>query len=276
MIAFVGSVFSPYYAWNKRRDPLNHCAVNIALYGARGARWAMTERGRNHVQRSARRLQIGPSSLQWQGGVLKITLDEIGAPLPKPIRGSIRLTPSGLPQKAFSLDAIGNHVWYPIAPRAHVDVALERPDLNWSGSGYLDSNFGAEPLASGFRHWTWSRAHLERDAVILYDADRRDGTEMSLALRFRPDGQMQNTPPPPLTRLPMTGWRIARQARADAGHAVLLRKTLEDTPFYARSLLETQICGENAEIFHETLSLDRFDTKIVRAMLPFRMPRRIF
>ena len=37
VIAFVGSVFSPYYAWTGRRDPLNHCAVNVALYGPRAS-----------------------------------------------------------------------------------------------------------------------------------------------------------------------------------------------------------------------------------------------
>jgi carotenoid 1,2-hydratase len=255
---------------------LHHCAINVALYGKPGARWAMTERGRNYVQRSPRRLQIGPSSLQWQGGVLKIDLNEIGAPLPKPIRGSIRVTPFGLPRRMFSLDAISNHLWYPIAPRALVDVRLDRPNLDWTGTGYLDSNFGAEPLENGFHNWSWSRAHLKSDAVVLYDANRQDGTDMSLALRFQQDGLMQSVASPPLVQLPRTRWRIARQTRADDGHIVLLRRTLEDTPFYARSLLETQIFGENADIFHESLSLDRFDTKIVRAMLPFRMPRRIF
>ena len=35
LIAFVGSVFSPYYAWARRRgqaDAENHCALNLALY----------------------------------------------------------------------------------------------------------------------------------------------------------------------------------------------------------------------------------------------------
>ena len=48
LIAFLGSVFSPYYAWARRRgpsDPLRHCALNVALYGPR-KRWAMTERAR--------------------------------------------------------------------------------------------------------------------------------------------------------------------------------------------------------------------------------------
>ena len=47
LIAFVGSVFSPYYAWARQRgaaDPVNHCALNVGLYGRRAARWSMTER----------------------------------------------------------------------------------------------------------------------------------------------------------------------------------------------------------------------------------------
>jgi carotenoid 1,2-hydratase len=47
LIAFIGSVFSPYYAWARRRgggDPEHHCALNVALYGAGGKRWALTER----------------------------------------------------------------------------------------------------------------------------------------------------------------------------------------------------------------------------------------
>ena len=41
IIAFIGSVFSPYYAWSGRTDPYNHCAINLALYGPRSSRWAM-------------------------------------------------------------------------------------------------------------------------------------------------------------------------------------------------------------------------------------------
>ena len=274
LIAFVGSVFSPYYAWSGRRDPLNHCAVNVALYGPRGARWAMTERGRGAVARDEKQLRIGPSRLRWQGGVLKIDIDEISAPFPRRIRGTIRVTPASFPERAFALDAAGNHLWYPIAPRARIDVVLEHPDLAWSGTGYLDSNFGAEPLAAGFRDWTWSRAHLAQDSIVLYDAKRRDGSDVSLALRFGQDGAVEGLTSPPLVKLPATGWRLTRRTRADAGHAVHLHRTLEDTPFYARSQLQTQLCGERADIFHESLSLDRFDRSIVHAMLPFRMPRR--
>jgi carotenoid 1,2-hydratase len=271
----VGSVFSPYYAWSGRRDPLNHCAVNVALYGP-GGRWAMTERGRDCVQRGERSLQIGPSSLRWHGGTLKIDIDEIGAPLPRRLRGTIRVTPSGFTGRSFALDAAGNHVWQPIAPRARIDVRLDQPNLKWSGTGYLDSNFGAEPLEAGFKNWSWSRAHLHQDSVVLYDARRRDGSDTAMALRFAPDGAVHALEPPPPARLPSTAWRMARPSRADPGHAVRLIETLEDTPFYARSRIETQLYGERGDIFHESLDLDRFASPIVRAMLPFRMPRRLF
>ena len=35
LIAFVGSVFSPYYAWARgrgRANPDDHCALNVAIY----------------------------------------------------------------------------------------------------------------------------------------------------------------------------------------------------------------------------------------------------
>jgi carotenoid 1,2-hydratase len=48
---------------------------------------------------------------------------------------------------------------------------------------------------------------------------------------------------------------------------------LEDTPFYARDLLHGYYDGEPADIVHESLSLNRLRSPVVRAMLPFRMPR---
>ena len=273
-IAFVGSVFSPYYAWSGRHDPLNHCSVNIALYANPGARWAMTERVKRVVQRSERRLQIGPSALQWHGSTLKIDIDEIGAPVPRRVRGTIRLTPAMFTARSFALDKYGHHIWQPIAPLARVEAVFDRPGLSWTGSAYLDSNFGAEPLEAGFRKWTWSRANLEQDAVVHYDALRSDGSEGSLALRFTPNGPVREEAPLPRATLKSTGWRIAREIRSDHSDTAKVRKTLEDTPFYARSLVETRLYGERAIAFHESLSLDRVALPVIRAMLPFRMPRR--
>ena len=51
-------------------------------------------------------------------------------------------------------------------------------------------------------------------------------------------------------------------------------QTLEDGPFYARSLLDTRLLGEPAMAVHESLSLQRFRAPWVQVLLPFRMPRR--
>ena len=74
--------------------------------------------------------------------------------------------------------------------------------------------------------------------------------------------------------LPATFWRIDRGVRADAGNATRVIETLEDAPFYARSLLQTQLLGERVTAVHETLEPQRLTSRAVQMMLPFRMPRR--
>ncbi len=266
-------MFSPYYAWSGWADPLNHCAVNVALYGAGAKRWAMTERPRAALHRETNALSIGPSDLTWENGALTIKINEVTAPLPRRVRGTIRLHPSALTGASFALDAEGRHVWRPMAPRARVEVALTDPACHWRGNGYFDMNFGAEPLEKAFSAWTWSRAHRPSDTLIFYDVNRRSGAPANLALRVGQDGGVESIEPPPIVTLPNTGWGMSRVARGEPADAPRLLRTLENTPFYSRSLLAGRHGGEPAEIVHEHLSLDRLRQPIVRAMLPFRMPR---
>ena len=84
---------------------------------------------------------------------------------------------------------------------------------------------------------------------------------------------MQTVEPPPTVALPMTGWRVARSTRADVGTESRVIQTLEDAPFYSRSLLDTQVGEVRARVFHESLDLDRFRRYWVQCLLPFRMPR---
>ncbi len=273
MIAFIGSVFSPYYAWSGWTDPLNHCAVNVALYSARGQRWAMTERGRGSVFREAHGLSIGPSSLAWENGALTIKVDEIAVPTFSRLRGTIKIHPTAILDTTYWLDASRRHGWRPIAPRAVVEVSLKDPTCEWRGSGYFDTNAGAGPLENDFIAWDWSRAHLDANTLLFYDVEGRDGDNAHIALRVCGDGAVQATESLPRTRLPPTFWRIARTTRAESRNAPTVRRTLEDTPFYARSILNGRYEREAAQIVHESLSLDRLRSPIVRAMLPFRMPR---
>jgi carotenoid 1,2-hydratase len=252
-------------------DPLDHCAVNVALYGRGGARWAMTERGRSRVRRDAHTLQIGPSALRWAGDDLLIEIDELGVPWPARLRGTVRLR--ALPRVDHVVTLAPGHTWAPIAPAARVEVDLA--GRRWSGSGYLDSNRGDAPLARAFSRWDWSRATLAGgDSVVLYDLERVDAGPLQFGLRFGAGGGAEPVTPPPRVALPPTRWRIARGARHDAGAPPPRVQTLTDAPFYARSLLHAQWLGEPVTAVHESLSLARFETAWVQAMLPFRMPRR--
>lgn len=275
LIAFTGSVFSPYYAWSGRRDPDNHCALNVALYGRSGHRWAMTERGRKAVERGAWSFRVGPSALSWDGDALTVSIDEVTVPIPRRIRGVVRLHPRAITGRRFELDPAGRHRWWPISPCSRIEVELERPALSWSGSGYFDTNDGDEPLEAGFRYWNWSRASFgdaER-AALLYDVIDKQGQRRNLALRADASGRIEEAEPPAEVALPRTLWLMKRVTRADDGGGASVRSTLEDSPFYARSLLRARLFGEEGPAMHESLSLQRFDTQIVKQMLPYRMPR---
>lgn len=246
----------------------------------------MTERGEQQLSRSASRLQIGRSALQWQGATLQITLDEWTAPWPQRLRGRLTLRPHALPARAFALDEAGHHHWQPIAPLARMDVDLSAPRLRWQGDAYLDHNRGDRPLAQDFQSWQWSRARSPggdaASARIDYDAQTRAGGARALHLRVEADGRLSALPPPSVAPLADTAWLLHRHGHrhalqheqprgqaADGGGPALVA-TLESGPFYARSLLQQ---ADGSLAMHESLSLDRFDRRWVQLLLPFRMPR---
>ncbi|MEM9750870.1 MAG: hypothetical protein AAF869_07955 [Pseudomonadota bacterium] len=273
LIIFVGSVFSPYYAWSTDQTPDNHCALNVALYGAAPNRWAMTERGAKRVERESRRFVVGPSSVRLEDQRLSIDVNERCAPLPRPLRGRIDVTPVISTDRAFTLAEAGGHLWRPVSPKARISVELEQPRLSWRGDAYFDSNQGDEPLHDGFRHWTWCRAHLSDGVAVAYEATPRRSDPASLFLKVKADGAIEPQPSLETAPLPTPLWAVKRRAHCDAGSAPRLLHGLEDAPFYNRSLIQTEMWGQRVQGFHESLSLDRFKQTWVRTLLPVRMPR---
>jgi carotenoid 1,2-hydratase len=280
-IVFIGSVFSPYYARARAARPgpadaHQHVAINLALYGDDGRRWAMTERGAARLTRSRDHLSIGPSTVHWDGQSLRLELDERCTPWLRRVRGSVVLHPLALADTApLTLDDQARHQWWPIAPSARVEVDLRDPGSRWSGTGYLDSNRGGVPLEQGFDRWHWSRAALKGGAsAVQYDAYLPHQQHRQLALRFDRRGDVEVVEPAVLQRVAPSRWGLGREQACDAGHQPALLQSLEDTPFYARSLIGTQWLGQPLQAVHETLDLRRFSRPWVQAMLPFRMPRR--
>lgn len=281
IIAFIGSVFSPYYRyqlWRGRGDAEHHVALNVALYGRDTPRWAMTERGRSSLARSASELLIGPSRVHWDGQALQVDIEEVCTPLPRRLHGRVSLHPHSLCRFVTPLDAAGRHRWGPIAPCARIEVELDRPGLRWRGHAYLDSNEGDEPVDRAFRAWDWSRATLrDGSTAVVYDLRPSvaiSGAERLIAQRFDPDGSSQPFEPPPQRRLPRSLWGLVRTQRCDEGAPLHVQRTLEDTPFYVRSVLDGALLGEPVIAVHETLHVPRLVSLPVQLMLPFRMPRR--
>ena len=277
IIAFVGSVFSPYYAFARRRgnaDPLDHCALNVALYGEGGKRWAMTERRRGAIARDASSFVIGPSEIDWDGEALTIRIEEITNPLPSRLSGTVRVHPSALTSLRFALDASGRHRWWPIAPCARVQLDLRQPRLRWLGDGYFDINHGDAPLEQDFAGWQWSRASTRKGTAIFYDVSARVTvmiqTSRYASIIWARRSRSSACPSPgfgqragisadrreatPATSSPSSGrWKTRRSM-----HARNYRRGCSARPSMS---------------MHESLSLDRFRNPVVQAMLPFRMPR---
>lgn len=234
----------------------------------------MTERGRGSIARDATHFTIGPSELRWTGSCLEIDIQEFGMPLPKPVRGTVRVHPSALCTFNAALDADGRHRWGPIAPCARIEVELEQPRLRWKGHAYLDSNEGDEPVDGPFREWDWSRTTLpDGSTAVIYDVQPKQGDDLVIARRFFPDGRIDAFAAPPRQAMPKTGWRIARRMRSDDGVAPQVIDQLEDTPFYQRAVLASGLFGQTVISVHETLNVPRLVSPVVQRMLPFRMPR---
>lgn len=269
-------MFSPYYAAARRRgraEPLDHVSINAILYSRQGKRWAMTERGRGSIERSPDRLAIGSSRLEHRGQQLVIDVDEWTVPIPRRLRGRIVVDLGPMFARTHALDAAERHRWRPIAPLAHASVAFDRPQTTWHGRAYVDTNAGDEPLEVAFRRWNWSRAEAGRSTTILYDVEPRDGPRRTLSLEYRPDGSIATGAPEPVVKLPSTGWRVSRATRSVMERPPRVLRTLEDTPFYSRSLLTNDADGTAGRAMHESVDLDRFAARWVQTLLPFRMPR---
>ncbi|MEM6909225.1 MAG: hydroxyneurosporene dehydrogenase [Pseudomonadota bacterium] len=236
----------------------------------------MTERPRASVARTKQDLEIGPSAVRWTGDALEIDIFErdtrLFVPWGRRVAGKVRVIPEALNPHSFALDRDRIHTWHCLAPRARIEVEMESPGLAWSGKGYLDHNRGDEPLEDGFRVWHWSRAHMRRGAMVCYEGERTDGSLFASAIRFNAEAIPSEVELPPIAQLPRSSWRIERSTRSEIGVA-RIRRTWEDTPFYARSELASQLDGEEVVAVQESLDMRRFASPIVQFMLPYRMPR---
>lgn len=276
----LGSVFSPFYFKARAKNPaaaaLEHCSMNVALYAQDRHLWAMTERASPSVARDQHSLSIGPSTMERRASSLVVNFDEMTSPFPSPfperLKGSVTIQSDGFLPYGFSLDAAERHRWTPLAPACRAEVRLSHPSLSFSGHAYVDANAGAEPLEKAFRQWSWSRAsHGKNGASITYEIERADGSHKLIAKYIGPKGEISDLPPLSPAQLGRTRWGLGREIWVDQNTRPERIRTLEDTPFYSRSMARARFGGQWGSLVHEYLSLERFTSPWVQLLLPYRM-----
>lgn len=270
----LGNVFSPRWARARTVDPnahaLDFCAFNVALSHGTSSRWAMTEHPRTAVQRQRTHLHLGRNRLAWAADRLVVHVDERSAPWGRELRGTIALDPLLLGERSFELASEGNHTWCPYAPLARITVDFEEPRLRFRGTGYFDANAGDGPLDEAFTSWSWSRMSTGGEVAIGYDVVPRSASPRTHDIRFDKTGA-HSAPRGHTTRLARTRFGLERHVRSEAKDGAALVRTLEDGPFYARTLVRGQVGGTPGLGVHESVSLDRWRARWVRFLLPFRM-----
>ncbi|SIS50806.1 carotenoid 1,2-hydratase [Roseivivax lentus] len=248
--------------------------MNVATYGPKG-RFTMTDRGRSALRQSAQRIQIGPSSMGWNGNQLVIEVNEVTAPPQlSRVRGMIRVTPSAITDQELPLTQDGAHVWRPFAPVSRIEVDMEAQGWQWQGHGYFDANFGTRALEDDFAYWTWGRYPTRAGATCFYDAQRQDGTHLAQAATFDEGGNVHNTELPETRPMQRSLWQVKRATRGDEGAEPTQVMNMLDAPFYSRSMVKTELQGEPAVGVHEALDLTRFAKPWLKPMIAVRVPRR--
>lgn len=277
IIAFIGSVFSPWYRWSGRKSPQNHVCLNVATYGP-GGRFTMTDRGTSALHQTPDTLTLGPSSVHWddERQELRIDINEISSlPLVSRIKGTVVIRPKGVTDVELALTPSGTHVWRPFAPNSDIFVDLDRPGWQWQGHGYFDANFGTRALEQDFDYWTWGRFPVASGTKCFYDLTYRDGTSAAYAVDCDPDGQVRlSDSAPDAVKFSRSGWLVKRETRCDAGAKPKQIQSLLDAPFYSRAEVETTLQGHKSRGVFEALDLTRFRNPLILAMLAVRVPRR--
>ncbi|MEL7128270.1 MAG: carotenoid 1,2-hydratase [Pseudomonadota bacterium] len=234
----------------------------------------MTERPKSAIERTTNTFAVGPSRVDRTSDGLSIRVLERGAPLPRAANGTVEVRLPWQNTRRFQLHPSGRHTWQPICTTAEVSVAFDAPKRTWTGRAYVDTNWGTEPLETGFDYWDWSRTEgPDGSAKIRYVSDLASGGATDFCVGFDTSGEISTHTLEPQTTLPPTPiWRIPRRAGLLNGETPELMRTLEDTPFYSRSLLNHPASGVRA--VHESFSGKRLRSNLIKSLLMVRMPRR--
>ena len=250
IIALLGNPFSPSYGRARARgvaSALSFCSMNVALYATKGpSAWAFRERAVRESARTETDLTIGASTMRWDGDRLVVDLDERTVPFGTRLRGRVVIHPEARSGLELPIEERGEHLWWPVAPLARIEVDLPSPGVRFSGHGYHDANAGQVPVESSFVDWSWSRARTEEGgAAHLRSVVHQRRRAQRSRFASRPSGRVERLEGLVTAPLARTGWGLTRTTRVDPGHGGRVVRSLEDGPFYSRALVETRLGGRH-------------------------------
>jgi carotenoid 1,2-hydratase len=263
-----GALFSPHYARRAGRgaSPLEHCAVNFALYrNGKPVSWAFSEYGCERTT-SDDTLTIGRSTWRYDRERIVIDVDERSVLWGRPVRASLVLVPLCAPADPVRLHPDLPHEWRALAARCDAELTID--GIRFRGLGYHDTNHGEELLGERLHAWRWARVHDEKTTWISYDVPGTDAISVIASAHSVS-----------VTRAPLaasvdrkTAWRLAvPRTISVGGHQIAATSALESSPFYAR--LEGR--EGNLHGLVEVADFARFLRPSIRWMARMRLRRRV-
>ncbi|MCP3135865.1 carotenoid 1,2-hydratase [Pyxidicoccus xibeiensis] len=267
-IFMLGSLFSPRYSVAARRGgrPVEHSAVNFALYheGVRRL-WVLSEYARAEVE-SPGRLRIGRSSLTYgDGGTVRMEVDDWTAPWGRPVRASLTLEPMTPVGEVVQLMPELPHYWQALAPRAQARLDVPTLGIKADGLGYHDTNHGDELLGARLSGWHWARTHRHGETVVDYHLP--DGVAPLRVVAGEGGVRCERGLTSELRPTNITGWGLRVPSRLHAGNQLVGEpRLLESSPFYAR--LEARQGALDS--MGEVADFRRFHSPFIRWMAHFR------
>ncbi|MCP3103712.1 carotenoid 1,2-hydratase [Myxococcus sp. K15C18031901] len=267
-IFMLGSLFSPRYSVAARRGglPLEHSAVNFALYheGVRRL-WVLSEYPRAELE-SPGRLRIGRSTLTYgESGTVCMEVEDWTAPWGRPVSARLTLEPLTPMGEVVRLMPGLPHYWQALAPRSRARLEVPSLGVTADGLGYHDTNHGDELLGERLAGWHWSRTHRQDATVVDYHLPDGVGplrvTARANGVRCERGAEVETRP------TNFTGWGLRVPTRLHAGNTVVGQaRLLESSPFYAR--LEARHGALDA--MGEVADFRRFHSPLIRWMAHFR------
>lgn len=286
-IFLVGSVFSPYYMSRFERgekpSPRDHVAINFAMYRKHAAPlFVFSEYGRERFSEGSRGQSVGESFFERNAdGSIAVHVEDFRPAFASRVRADFAFRPLAGPLRARDVHLGGEeHGWRCPMPRAAVTGEIE--GASFSGTGYHDTNFGAQPPATMLASWSWGRVHHATTTRVFFDSTTKDGRRSHLEFDTESEQRSVAVLPPAVERASLRSWLLPVPKRYDCGageggQRLYLRpeRALERAPFYARFLASfpTRTSAYGDVGLAEHVNFQRLASPAVRYMIRHRLAR---